>query len=118
MKSRYIIFIALFILVIVVSGCTSNNSFGNKGPVDTEARNYAFNAVRDAWNITGYNISINNSSFKLLSSVYISNDTEITTIQFNTTDGVTHMSNVSNYNYTNPIVLDIDNKSITRSSKQ
>ncbi len=62
--------------------------------------------------MTGDNPPINNSSFQILRMDYIGNNTTITSVQFNTTDGTTHTSNLSNYNYTNPIVLDIDNKPI------
>ncbi|HEY3422546.1 MAG TPA: hypothetical protein VGK13_05250 [Methanocellaceae archaeon] len=100
------------ILYVIVSGCLDQDIYGNKGPRTIQAANDALNATIAVWNSSGHNSTIDNSSIYLTNVNMIGKETRISTYQFNTTDGKSHTVNVSDYNATHPVVMDIDSISI------
>lgn len=107
-----LLFILCIILYVIVSGCINQENYGDKRNKTIETTNYALNATIAAWNSSGHNSTIVNSSAQITNVKLVGNETLISTLQFNTTDGKSHTSNLSNYNNKNPVVLDIDNISL------
>ena len=108
MRSKYVIFILCVILYVTVSGCLGDSTMGNKGPRSIEITNIALNSTIAVWNSSWYNSTIDNSSAHFTYINKIDENTTIVRLEFNTTDGKTHMSNISNHYNTNPVVIDID----------
>jgi hypothetical protein len=112
MRLKIIIFLFCIISCITISGCTNEPDDKKAGTIAYV--NEALNATIAVWNSSGQNSTIDNSSAGLIYVNSIGNNTTISTIQFNTTDGKTHTSNLTNYNYKNPIVTDIDNVPVSQ----
>lgn len=106
MKLKYIACILCIILYVTIPGCTSQEDLGNKGQAIEMIKNDK-NAIISAWNSTGHSTTINSTSIQLI-AVQQYDKTHISTFHFNTTNGETHTSNVSDANITNPVVIDID----------
>jgi len=109
MRLKYVIGILCVILYVTVSGCFNQDLYGNKGPRTIEFTNDALNATIAVWNSSGHNSTIDNSSIYLATVKMIDNETRISTFHFNTTDGKSHTVNLSDYNTTHPVVMDVDN---------
>lgn len=112
MRLMYAVCILCVILSATVSGCLNPDIYGNKGPRTIESTNEALNATIAVWSSSGHNSTIDTSSMALANVNMIGNETRISTYHFNTTDGKSHRVNVSDYNTTYPVVMDIDNISI------
>jgi len=112
MRLKFLICILCVILYVTISGCLDQDNFGNKGPKTIQSTNDALNATIAVWNSSGYTTTIDHSSIRLASVKMIDNETRISTYQFNTTDGKSHTVNLSDYNTTHPVVIDIDNISV------
>lgn len=105
------------ILYVTISGCLNQDIYVNKGPRTVQLENDALNATIAAWNSSGHNSTIDNSSIQLTNVYMRDNETTIATFQFNTTDGKLHTStflnNILPNNTSSPILIFIDNISIT-----
>ena len=109
MKTRGIILFAIIALSVVLAGCVFWDNPPRKVPPTVD--NATITLLNREWNkMNGSNVSIINSS-AVVWYLNFHQDTNMTaeTIRFNTTDGKTHLSNLTIDHNTNSIqILDID----------
>ena len=86
MQKTYLLYIALLIPAVLVAGCTG--SLGN-----SVKNNNITNAIGTSWYMHEHHTTLDPSSIKLMNLTSYGIETA-QSIQFNTTDGVTHTGTI------------------------